>query len=109
MSKGTKIWLWVALLICIATTVLNFTEKRYLSVLIAICSLVGLCILLFKGKKIGFYIMCAFYVLAFIVGVTGGIEGGSEIVLSVIASFIGSALIPVITFLFIRKQFNTLS
>ena len=48
MKKGTKIWLWIALILCIATTALNAASGRILSVVIALGSIAGLCLLLFR-------------------------------------------------------------
>ena len=58
MNKASKIWLWVALVLCVCTTGLNLSEGRWLSVGIAVVSIIGLCILLFGQRKAGFIIMC---------------------------------------------------
>lgn len=108
MKKGAKVWLWIALVMSVCTTILNATESRWLSVGIAVAALVGLCLLLLKQKKMGFYLMCCCNTLSFIVGTSGSIQGGTDILISVLMSFIGSAMIPVITFLFIRSQWKTL-
>lgn len=108
MKKGTKIWLWFALMLSACISVLNATEGRWTSVAIAIVALSGLCLLLLKQKKIGFYIMCACSTLSFFIGVYGGIQGGTGIFVSVLMSFIGSALIPAITFFFVRSQWKQL-
>ncbi len=54
MRRSTKVWLWFALILCAATTVLNASYGRIPSVVVAIVSLIGLCLLLFKQKKQGF-------------------------------------------------------
>ena len=46
MKKSSKIWLWIALVLCLCTTGLNLAEGRWLSVAIAILSIAGLCALL---------------------------------------------------------------
>ena len=46
MRKAAKIWLWCALALSVATTLLNAFSGRMLSVVIALAALAGLCILL---------------------------------------------------------------
>lgn len=108
MNVKTKIWLWIALVLSVYVTCMNVFEGRWPSVGIAVIALVGLCMLLFKSKKLGYYIMCICYLCAFVVGIYEGTQWGTSILMSVVMSFIGSALIPVVTFLFIRSQWNNL-
>lgn len=107
MKRSAKIWLWIALVLCAATTVLNATRGRIPSVVIALVSLVGLVILLFQQKKAGFILMCCCYVLSFVVAVTGSLSGGNLLV-SILMSLIGSLLVPGITWLFIRRDWDQL-
>lgn len=109
MKKSTNIWLWIALILSSCTTILNATQTRWLSVGIAIIALSGLCVLLFKQKKAGFCILCVCNVLSFLVGVFSGNQGGTNIFLTVLMSFIGSALIPSVTWIFLRDQWENLS
>ena len=108
MSKSTKSWLWVALVLAVATTALNAGNGRWISVVIAIGALVGLCALLFKEKKWGYVFMCVCYALSFINGVYQGLTGESGVLAAVLMSFIGSALIPCVTALFLRKDWKKL-
>lgn len=107
MKKSSKIWLWIALVLCVCTTGLNLSEGRWLSVAIAVVSIIGLCVLLFGQRKIGYIVMCVCAVGSFIVGVTSNIAllGAA---MSIVMSLIGSALVPVITGLFIRSQWQEL-
>ncbi len=107
MKRSAKIWLWVALVLCAATTVLNLTEGRIPSVVIALVSLVGLAVLLFAQKKAGFILMCCCYVLSFLVAVSGNLSAGNPVVILVM-SLVGSLLVPVITWLFIRSDWKQL-
>lgn len=102
--KSAKIWLVIAILLCACVTVLNFTEGRIPSVILALAEIAALVILLVKEKKAGFWLLCGCYLLSFLTGVIGGITGGTGILLSVGASAIGSVLIPGITWLFLRKD-----
>lgn len=104
MSKKTKIWLWFALILSTGTTIMNAFFGRRLSVLIAVTAIAGLCVLLFTGKRWGFFLMCICYTLSFAVGVWGGIKGEAGILPAIVMSFIGSALIPSITYLFLRGE-----
>ncbi len=108
MAKGTKIWLWIALVLSVATTVLNAAYGRWVSVAIAVVALAGLATLLFTQRKIGFIVMCLCYVLAFAEGVFTAFTGEGDVLVSVLMSFVGSALIPVITFFFLRSQWGKL-
>ena len=73
MNKSTKIWLWVALVLCAAATIMNAFYGRMLSVVIAVAALAGLCVLLFAQRKAGYLLMCACYVLSFLVGMSLGL------------------------------------
>ena len=99
MRKSAKIWLVIAILLCACVTVLNFTEGRIPSVILALVEIAALAVLLVKEKKAGFWLLCGCYLLSFLTGVIGG-----GILLSVGASAIGSVLIPGITWLFLRKD-----
>ena len=104
MRKSAKIWLVIAILLCACVTVLNFTEGRIPSVILALVEIAALVVLLVKEKKAGFWLLCGCYLLSFLTGVIGGITCGTGILLSVGASAIGSVLIPGITWLFLRKD-----
>ena len=104
MRKSAKIWLVIAILLCACVTVLNFTEGRIPSVILALAEIAALVVLLVKEKKAGFWLLCGCYLLSFLTGVIGGLTGGTGILLSVGASAIGSVLIPGITWLFLRKD-----
>lgn len=106
MSKASKIWLWIALVICVCTTGLNLSEGRWLSVGIAVISIIGLCMLLFGQRKAGFVIMCVCAVGSFVVGASQNFAQLGA--MSILMSLIGSALVPVITGLFIKSQWSQL-
>lgn len=108
MTKGTKIWLWCALVLSVLTTIMNGTYGRWLSVVIAVAALAGLCVLLFTQKKWGFLLMCACAVLSFVNGVYQGVIGQSGMVAAIVMSLIGAALIPGVTYAFLRKNWSEL-
>ena len=106
MSKASKIWLWIALVMCVCTTGMNLSEGRWLSVGIAVISIIGLCMLLFGQRKAGFVIMCVCAVGSFVVGASQNFAQLGA--MSILMSLIGSALVPVITGLFIKSQWSQL-
>lgn len=106
MNKASKIWLWIALVLCVCTTGLNLSEGRWLSVAIAVVSIIGLCVLLFGQRKVGFVIMCVCAVGSFVVGASQNFAQLGAV--SILMSLIGSALVPVITGLFIKSQWSQL-
>ena len=108
MKKSTKIWLWVALVICVATTIMNAFMGRTTAVIIAVVAIAGLAVLLFTERKIGFIVMCVCYTLSFISGVVNGASGETGVLVSVVMSFVGSIMIPGITALFLRGQWKNL-
>lgn len=107
MKKSARIWLWIALVLCVCTTGLNLSEGRWLTVAIAAVSIIGLCTLLFGRRKAGYLVMCVCAVGSFIAGVTSNMAALGA-AMSIVMSLIGSALVPVITGLFIRSQWKEL-
>ena len=91
---------------CVCTTGLNLSEGRWLSVGIAVISIIGLCMLLFGQRKAGFVIMCVCAVGSFVVGASQNFAQLGA--MSILMSLIGSALVPVITGLFIKSQWSQL-
>ena len=83
---------------------MNMTQARWLSVAIAVVSLAGLCALLFAKKRTGFLLMCVCAVASFLVGSIQSVQGGLSVALAVGMSLIGSALVPLITGLFLKSQ-----
>ena len=108
MKKSTRIWLWVALVICAATTILNAVSGRWPSVVIACVAIAGLLLLQLRNKKAGFYLMCFCYAISCVVGIYEGISGGTGLLVSVLMSVIGAAVIPVVTAIFLRGQWTAL-
>ena len=106
MKKPAKIWLWIALVLCVCTTGLNLSEGRWLSVAIAVVSIIGLCALLFARRRAGYIVMCLCAVGSFVVGASQNFAQLGA--MSILMSLIGSALVPVITGLFIKSQWSQL-
>lgn len=104
MTKVLKIWLWFALIVCTLTTVLNAFSGRYLSAFIAVGSIVSLGVLLFARRRAALYTLCAFYALSFVAGIFQGTAEGTSLLLAVVASLLGSAVVPVVTLVLMRGQ-----
>lgn len=107
MKNATKIWLWIALVLCVCTTGLNLSQRRWLSVAIALVSIVGLCAVLFAQRKLGYWVMCICAVASFAVGASQNMAQLGALT-AIGMSLIGSALVPVITGLFLKGDWNTL-
>ena len=76
---------------------------------IALGGMAGLCLLLFREKKAGFWLLCGCYALSFVTGVYGGLTGGTGLALAIGASAIGSLLVPGLTWVFLRKSLPTMA
>lgn len=102
MTKGCKIWLWVMLIANVISLVLGVVSIGILgavgiyTVVAGIIAVIGVCLLLFKKKRIGFYILI---VLA-VVGLVVNIKVGANIVMSILSAIIA----PALTFFFISKN-----
>lgn len=51
--------------------------------------------------------MCGCYVLSFVIAVVGSLSSDA-LLLSIVMSFVGSILVPGITWLFLRRDWNQL-
>lgn len=109
MKKSAKIWLIIALVLCICTTILNTLEGRILSAGIAVVSIAAMAVLLSKEKRNAFYLMCICAAGSFAIGAFQSIAGGTGVLVSIVMSLIGSAMVPGITYLFIRKDWDALN
>ena len=108
MKRSAKLWLVFALVLCAATTCLNTGYGRWPSVALALVSMAGLAILLFRQQKLGFWLLCGAYTLSFLVGVSSGLTGETGLAAAIVMSFIGSAFVPVVTALVLRSQWKDL-
>lgn len=102
MTTGCKIWLWIMLVANTISLVLGIISFSTLGVIgiytivAGIIAIVGICLLLFKKKRIGFYILLALAV----VGLVVNIANGANIVVSILSAIIA----PALTFFFISKN-----
>ncbi len=102
MTTGCKIWLWIMLVANAISLVLGIISFSTLGVIgiytivAGIIAIVGICLLLFKKKRIGFYILLALAV----VGLVVNIANGANIAVSILSATIA----PALTFFFISKN-----
>lgn len=102
MTTGCKIWLWIMLVANAISLVLGIISFSALGVIgiytiaAGILAIVGICLLLFKKKRIGFYILLALAVVGLIVN----IANGANIAVSILSAIIA----PALTFFFISKN-----
>ncbi|MCI5773839.1 MAG: hypothetical protein MR210_04680 [Erysipelotrichaceae bacterium] len=103
MEKKTKIWIICALVLSAFTTTINITESRWISVGLALIGMIGLGDLFIKKEIKGFYLTCACYGLSFLYSTINSLSETNALVY-IIMAFIGSMIIPGITWLFISKD-----
>ncbi len=103
MSTGLKVWLWVVLvlnaitaLLCIPVALL--VPLAWVSVILEAILLVGVCMILFKRKKMGFYVLIGSSVLNLIVNIVIGE--------SIVKSIISAVLFPLITYALMRSTWD---
>ncbi|MCD7905233.1 MAG: hypothetical protein LUG24_06610 [Clostridiales bacterium] len=102
MTKGCKIWLWfificniISCVSCLALISLIGILGAYSAVVCAVM-IAGIALLLFKQKKVGFYIMLVMAVVAFIVNIMSGV--------SIIYALASAVVSPAVTYYFIGKN-----
>lgn len=103
MSKGLKIWLWVIFILNIISVVLNLlggilNPISWLYAVLGVVFVVGIALILFKQKKLGFYMMCAMTAITFILNVVTGA--------GIVTSIISAVLSPLVTYLFMKETWD---
>lgn len=103
MTTGLKVWLWVVFVLNIISAVTSVFAAMLLpilwvSVVLEIVIIVGIGLLLFGQKKIGYYLVCAMAVLGLIVNVVLGTN--------IIYAVISAVLMPLITWLLMKNTWD---
>lgn len=115
LNSGAKVWLWIIFVLNIVSVALTavglpgvmllFDLKTLLvsilGVVLSVIVIVGIGILLFRQKKIGFYLICTCAVAGLIVNIIIG-NG-------IIWSAISAVVSPLITYLFLKSQWEELA
>lgn len=105
MSKGCKIWLWIILVCNVLSVLLGIVSISVnprigiYTVVAGIIIVVGIALLLFKQKKIGFYLMIAVAVIGVVFNIINGVNIGFALISAIIS--------PAITYYFITKNSST--
>lgn len=105
MSKGCKIWLWIILVCNVLSVLLGIVSISVnprigiYTVVAGIIIVVGIALLLFKQKKIGFYLMIAVVVIGVVFNIINGVNIGFALISAIIS--------PAITYYFITKNSST--
>lgn len=104
MSKGLKVWLWVIFVInilsAVSMLVLVAMNPLYIvSIIAEILLIAGICMLLFCQKKLGFYLLCAGAVVAFILNLVLG--------LGILRALVGLIVTPLVTYLLMKNDWDT--
>lgn len=114
LNTGAQIWLWIVFVINIisfAISIINvegLTELTgallflvLISVVAQVTLIVGIALLLFGSKKVGFYMIVACAVVAFVLNMMIGT--------AIVRAIINAVGVPLITYLFIQKQWDELA
>ncbi len=128
LSTGLKVWLWIVFVVNIISAIgalvsifgaaaisaayglgAGYTILCVLSFLLEIALLVGVAMMLFKQKKLGFYIICGTAVAVFILnlvtyGMLGALTAGNFV-----RALIYLIVSPLITYLFARADWDKLN
>lgn len=106
-GTGAKVWLWLVLILnaisCITLfpLLLIVPVAAAISIVLELALIAGVVMLLFKRKKIGFYMLCGCALLSMITNIIAGT--------GIIRAIASTVLLPTITFLVIRDQWNDLA
>lgn len=106
-SDGARIWLWIVLVLNVLSCVSVFLVITVVPVLaiinivLEIVLMAGVAMLLFKQRKIGFYILCACSIITGILNIVLGVN--------IIRAVLSAVLFPLITYLFIKNNWNELA
>ena len=101
LSTGAKGWLWFLFIVNIIGGMLNLISLiltgilGLFSVVSSIILIIGVGIMLFQQKKLGFYLMCVSAVISLISNLVIGT--------GFIAAVVGAGLLPLITFLVLKN------
>ncbi len=106
LNTGAKIWLWLALVVNVFTLFSNYRTITliggvgYFILVLQLVLIAGIAVMLFARKKIGYFICCGCGIVTFILNLTLGVN--------ILLAIWGLVAFPVITFLFLKSQWNEL-
>lgn len=106
MTKGCKIWLWIIFVCNVLSAILGVvtisTDLKIglYTVIAGIVMVVGIALLLFKQKKVGFYLMIAVAAVNLVFNIVNGVN--------IIFAIVSALISPAITYYFITKNTNVI-
>lgn len=106
MKTHSKVWLWILLIANILSTLsyIPLTIKVPIYGIYLVLSLgmaASACLLLFKLKKLGFYLFCGLAVVVFVMNMS--------LHINIITALIGLIAGPLITYLFLKASWDCLT
>ena len=120
LGTGLQVWLWIifvlniitalgALAAVVGSAALGvgpvYTVLCVVSFLLEIVLIVGIAMLLFKSKKVGFYMICGAAVIGFVVNlITYGLTA-----INIGRAVVGLVVCPLVTYLLAKNDWDYLS
>jgi len=103
MSNGLRIWLWVILVLNVIGIIGSVGTAllipiAWVSVLLSVLIIAGISLLLFKQKRVGYYMVIGAALLGLIVNVAVGVN--------IIYAVFAAVCMPLITWLFLRNNWS---
>lgn len=103
MKTGLKVWLWFIFVVNIISTITVglaalIVPMLWASVAAEILLIVGICLLLFGKKKVGFYLICGCAVISFVINLIAGTN--------LVSAIFGLVACPLITFLLMKSDWE---
>ena len=104
MNTGLKVWLCIVFVINIISGVMMIPlmliqPLLIVSLIAEVLIIVGAGLILFAQKKVGFYLMIACAAIGLVINIFGGV--------GVVKSIISAVLCPLITYLFMQKDWDS--
>ena len=124
LGTGLQVWLWIIVVLNIITALGAlaavvgsaalgvgpvYTVLCVVSFLLEIVLIVGIAMLLFKSKKVGFYMICGAAVIGFVVNlITYGLVSGLTAI-NIGRAVVGLVVCPLVTYLLAKNDWDYLS
>lgn len=104
MTTGLKVWLWIILVLNVigiftSVTAALLVPILWLSVVLGVLIIAGVFLLLFKQRKMGYYLICGAAALSLVYNVAMGVN--------IISAIISAVLMPLITWLFLKNNWDS--
>lgn len=102
MTKGFKIWLWLILVVNVLAALSGLMligsslGTAIYTLIVGFVAVAGAALLLFKCKKLGFYMMLATDIAGFIFNMMNGV--------GIVIALLSACIRPLITYYFITKN-----